>query len=450
MFMMRFGNRSTKKGESIRLKPARQIRSILCGASSARSRSSNACRDRNSRWSIVTAGTPSSFALWSTEAPGTLLMSNLTSAGRLLASRAIASKFEPRPEARTAIAVRRTPRFYFCTTVSQHKPGSGCGTLGLTPVGQRITFDVPGADGECFFIRAGVSQPVWQPFLLKSGTLTDLAELILSVPDFLDYWCEPNVRFCAAVSITELCGAKSEILAAVDDRGRVFILACPDESKPEPYASVVADVLAAAGRLWRMSYSACDELFKKVHGRALGDMAMLRSGPWWDYDVFNAAVENSLSLGRFPTLVFTSRPSGPVADTLTYLAGMNVEARAAGVVIEEQGGIQVAAPLLIGTTRYTWTAPAATGTGKPAESVGPGPAVSPAAKVSREVPPGRIDESEEPAAFPSEPEPARRQDIPLGAMPTQAAKHVAKPPGPGTKPGVMAGRRPPPRKEDRQ
>lgn len=322
----------------------------------------------------------------------------------------------------------------------------------MTPVRQRITFGVADAAG-VFFVRAQAVQPVWQPFLLKSGTSTGLAELILSAPEFLNYWCEANVRFCAAVSITVLCGAKSEILAAVDETGRVFILACPDESKPEPYSSVVADVLAAAGRLWRMSYSACDDLFRKAHGRSLDEMALLRAGPSWDFDTFKTAVENSLGLGRFPTLVFTSRPAGPVNDTLTYLTGMNVEARAAGVVIEERGGIQVAAPLSTGTTTYTWAIPTATGAGKqPGEPVRPSPAaaVKTVATVIPEAPQGGPEERERPAVSPSEPEPARRQEIPLGAMPTQAAKHVAKPPGPGTKPGVMAGRRPPPKKESQQ
>ncbi|MEO0073791.1 MAG: hypothetical protein ABIK43_03935 [candidate division WOR-3 bacterium] len=310
------------------------------------------------------------------------------------------------------------------------------------------------ADGtrEWFFVRARAAQPVWQPFLQKSGTSTGLAELIVTVPEFLNYWCEANVRFCAAVSITEFCGAKSEILAAVDDTGRVFILACPDETRSESYSTVVADVLAAAGRLWRMSYSACEELFRKVHGQSLAEMALLRAGPAWDFDLFKVAVENSLSLGRFPTLVFTSRPAGPVGDTLAYLTGMNVEARAAGVVIEEKGGIQVAAPLSFGATGYTWAALSTPGTVRPQpESTGAVSAGRGVTPVSTEQDAGRLSsERKDTAVEAPETGPVPKQEIPMGAMPTTPAKHVAKPPGPGTKPGVMSGRRPPPKKENQK
>jgi hypothetical protein len=313
----------------------------------------------------------------------------------------------------------------------------------LTLVRRRVGFGVA-ETAETFFARAQRAQSAWQPFLLRSGGPVRTAELVLRAPEFLNLKDEPHVSFCAAASVAALSGSRSEILCAVDEAGRVFIVACPDETQAEPYVDVAADVLAASGRLWRMSYDNFDELFEKAAGRHLDEIVMPKARPAWDFDVFKPAVEHSLEQGRFPTLVLTSRPGGAVGATLTYLGGMNVQAKAAGVLFEERGGIEVAMPVPAGGFRREEVAAGARAAAGQAAGVREPEAARPAQRPLA----ARLPEPAPPAAEGIEPEP--KQDIPAGAMPTHPAKKVAKPPGPGTKPGVMAGPRPAPARPEEQ
>ncbi|MBM3314840.1 hypothetical protein FJY71_03225, partial [candidate division WOR-3 bacterium] len=240
--------------------------------------------------------------------------------------------------------------------------------------------------GGTFFVRARQAQPAWQPFLLATGAPASAVELVLAAPEFLNLTDQPAVSFCAAAPVAGSTGAASRILVAVDEAGRVFLVACPDETEKEPYANLAADVLAAGGRLWRMGYDAFDGLFRQAGGARLDEVVLLRARPTWDFDAFRPAVERSLEQGRFPTLVLTARPSGQVRDTLEYLAGMNVEARAAGVLFEERAGIQVALPLPASGFKAAGVSPPARPVASPstghAEMIG-APAPEPRAEAPR-------------------------------------------------------------------
>lgn len=292
---------------------------------------------------------------------------------------------------------------------------------------------------DVFFVRARQPQPKWQPFLFRPGAAAgDLAELVVRVPEFLNPADDSSARFHAAVSVANLCSASGEVLAAVDESGRVAVVGCPDESRPEPYATLLADILAASGRLWRMGYDAFSDLFQATSGKWLEELVMPRARPDWDFERFRSAVEQSLEQGRFPTLIVTTKPTGPVRDTIGYLLQMNLQVQTAVAMFDERGGIEVAAPVPTSATRTDSTPSSSPGPlgqsytqtlGEPARSqTTPAPAPNPE-RLSSDLTP------EEPPSKPS---------MPAGATPTEPARRVAKPPGPGTKPGVMSGRRPPP------
>ena len=295
------------------------------------------------------------------------------------------------------------------------------------------------------FIRAQAVQPAWIPFFPKqSDAAVNVAAIILQAPEFLRRAGEAPV--CAALSLSKSCGAKGEVLAAVDEVGRVLIVGCPDESAPEPYGSLVADILAASGRLWRMSYEQFSALFQESLGQSLEELVMLRAHSDWDFDVFQPAVAASLAQGRFPVLVVTKMPQGPIQDILAYLATMNLVARLVPVLVYEAAGVQVV---------EFEPAVASKVVTPPISQLGWETSAAPAPPPEKPVVPERPGTPSEPlkpdtlnggATVPA----AEPSPIPSGALPTEPAKYVAKPPGPGTKPGVMAGKRPPPKPEQKK
>jgi hypothetical protein len=192
-----------------------------------------------------------------------------------------------------------------------------------------------------------------------------------------------------------------------------------------------------------MSYDQFAILFHDDSGKWLEEIVMPRARSNWDFDSFKPAVERSLEQGRFPVMVVTARPTGAVKEPLSYLAGMNLQVRAVGILFEEHGGIEAAAaqPGPGPEPKPTSVSPrppqAQPGMSYGYTQVIGAPAPAPVAPPERSSAPPSLAQPE------SAREPARQPAEPAGARPTEPAKHHAKPPGPGTRPGVMSGRRPP-------
>ncbi|NPV14872.1 hypothetical protein HPY86_08090 [candidate division WOR-3 bacterium] len=291
------------------------------------------------------------------------------------------------------------------------------------------------------FIRARAPEPVWQVFPFSQAApdssdikAVEVAELVRRKPDFLNF-AEPSAApFRVAVPVTKNFGVGSPILVAVDEAGGVFLVGCPDESSPDAYRTVVADILAASTRLWRMSYEQFSQIFTEVEGATLEELMLLRSRADWDFEQFEPIVAANLEKGRFPILIVTAHPGGEVRQVLEYLKGMNLVVVLVSYSLWVRGGILVVEPV----------SPSRTLLGVPSAPVGFAPPPSP----PREEPPvvqQPVEVESPPVIEEEEGEKEPIRSIPAGALPTEPAKSVAKPPGPGTKPGVMAGKRPPPK-----
>ncbi|MGQ9677700.1 MAG: hypothetical protein ACUVUD_00245 [bacterium] len=298
------------------------------------------------------------------------------------------------------------------------------------------------------FIRARIAEPSWQVFPFSSEgadsadiRAVEIPELIRRKPAFLDFSEQKAAPFRVALSVSKVFGVNSPVLVAVDETGGIFLVGCPDESGPDAYRTVVADILAVSTRFWRMSYEQFSQIFYDSEGAALEELMMLRSQADWDFDRFRPAVAANLEKGKFPILIVTARPAGEVRQVLEYLKGMNLMVIMVSYSLWVRGGLLVVEPKAhsraeVGGTsesavKYTFPVPSGAPKKEPPVTV-PLVDVEPQPSLKKE------DEVEIPV-----------QSMPAGALPTEPAKNVAKPPGPGTKPGVMAGKRPPPKPKER-
>src|ERR1700683_1217917 len=105
MLSIRPDQRCTNSAVSNRMKPARQIRSILCWSSADCRTASNAARSLPNGWlSMVTAATPLCLAFLRPPASDRLEITTTISAGKSasLAASISAAMFDPRPEIRMA------------------------------------------------------------------------------------------------------------------------------------------------------------------------------------------------------------------------------------------------------------------------------------------------------------------------------------------------------------
>ncbi len=286
-----------------------------------------------------------------------------------------------------------------------------------------------------FYVRVTGSQPVWQffpravkPSEVKIGP--GIAELVHQYPNFLNLADAGMVPFRVVLPLAEIADVRSPVFLAVQESGGLYIIGCPDESGPGAYTTMVADILAASTRMWRMSYEQFSRLFAETEGVELEELMLARSSADWDFEQFQAAVSANLEKGRFPILIVTAEPEGEVRQVLDYLKGMNLNARLVSYSAWAGGGIVVLEPVQAETAVE-------------AEPVRSQPAGVYWAPVEPPPAPAAPPPAAEPP--PSEPtvEPSAR--IGAGAVPTEPAKKIAKPPSPGTKPGVMSGKRPPPK-----
>lgn len=285
-----------------------------------------------------------------------------------------------------------------------------------------------------FYVRVTGPQSVWQffpkpvhPSAVKIGP--GIAELVHQYPSFLNPADPGTAPFRVVLPLVEIADVRSPVFLAVQESGGLYIVGCPDESGPGAYTTMVADILAASTKMWRMSYEQFSRLFAETEGVELEELMLARSSADWDFEQFQAAVSTNLEKGRFPILIVTAEPEGEIRQVLDYLKGMNLNVRLVSYSASESGGIMVLEPA------------------QEEKAVESGPVKSQPAGVywAPTEPPAKSGSPPAPEPPPPEPPVESSTRIGAGAVPTEPAKKIAKPPSSGTKPGVMSGKRPPPK-----
>ncbi len=206
---------------------------------------------------------------------------------------------------------------------------------------------------------------------------------------------------------------------AINEKGRVAVVGCPDVSDSRTYAGLVGDVLAATGRLWHRSYNSLAAGFKQFLGCPLEDFIAGKAGEKWSVEQFRAGVGESLSKGRIPVIVAARGINGEAGEAISYLGSMNLEVKVLGFALVKSDGVEVVFPKPAGQEEWKRTITV----------------------------PGPRPQFEEPALKPA---PAQREPVVVPSDATSPSVTGPAEPEPeqnpwahtGTKPGVMSGKRP--------
>lgn len=174
------------------------------------------------------------------------------------------------------------------------------------------------------------------------GQTIDLVELIVQSPEFLGMAEPKGPMPRAAVVVPQPVSGR--VLVAVDERGGVQLVGCPDMKLEGSAAGVISDLLAANGRLWHQKYPAFTGLFDEALGMALADWVSSRMGPGFSAATFRSGVEECLSKGRFPIVLVVPEFDGPAREMLSYLRNMNLDVRPLGFDLYRGDGVEVVRP----------------------------------------------------------------------------------------------------------
>jgi len=277
-----------------------------------------------------------------------------------------------------------------------------------------------------FCIRARTEREGWQPFVPGlSNAQIDFLGLVLDVPEVLSL-AAPNEPVYRAAMAAPAAAPGSRVLVAVDDRGGLAIVGCPDRSVPGSYREMVAGILATGGRLWHWPYEVLVGEFEAYLGDPLEKYIAKKSGEGWLAKEFREGIEASLRRGHVPVLVAGAGGEDEAAQAFTYLQSMNIRVKSVGFSVYESDGVEVVVPG--GTTR-----------GRARPEPAPAAAPEPARPTPVQRPEGR------PPAGPATGMPrgtsqAVREELSRRSGPGEAEPRTDA----GTKPGVQSGRRPPP------
>jgi len=208
---------------------------------------------------------------------------------------------------------------------------------------------------ELFCVRSTAERAGWQPFLPVPAELAvDAAALVLDAPEFLSTTVS---RYRAAMPAEIPALAPGRVLVAVADDGRIALVACPQEDGPDAWTALVADVLTAAGRLWRRPYESLATEFQQHLGVGLEERLVGLSEP-----ALRAGLEQRLKQGRFPVFVLVSSLSPEASEAIALLRSMNIEVKVLGFETYKSGAVDAVVP----TTQVKAAAQPAAGSNRPA------------------------------------------------------------------------------------
>ncbi len=176
------------------------------------------------------------------------------------------------------------------------------------------------------------------------GQPIDLVELTVQSPEFLGMVEPSGPMPRAAVVVPQPVSGR--VLVAVDERGGVQLVGCPDMRLEGNAAGVISDILAANGRLWHQKYPAFAALFDEALGMALADWVSSRVGPSFSAAAFRSGVEDCLNKGRFPIVLVVPEFDNAAREMLSYLRNMNLDVRPLGFELYRGDGVEVVRPRL--------------------------------------------------------------------------------------------------------
>lgn len=328
----------------------------------------------------------------------------------------------------------------------------------------------PSRPGDAFCFRVKEEREAWSVLLpIPSRSATDISRLAVEAPEFLGMdGSGPAVRLTVPVPGGDQSGCR--VMAAIDEVGGIMVVGCPLKGDRAACTALVRETIAWYGRFWRMTYEQFDAMAAKVLGRPLVDSVAEASGAQFDEAKFRAGIVQVLDKGRFPVIILLDKLDGEATEALTFLRSLDMDLKVFGVELYESWGVEVALPKLLSV-------------GEPARESGSGRGVArPAPPPGRQPPPPRfltsmstqnvaqigrpepqpeppVQQEWKPTPNPERPwatQPAPKIEPSPEPRPVQAAPSVP-PPRPsastktvwdGSMPGVMAGKRPPPKPAD--
>jgi hypothetical protein len=340
-------------------------------------------------------------------------------------------------------------------------------------VSQELRTAQPPRQADAFCFRVKEERQAWNVLLpVPSKYSVDIGKLVASAPEFLGMDAPgPVVRLCVPVAGGEAAGC--QVMVAVDESGGVMVVGSPLKAERPALTSLVREILVLHGRLWRMGFVEFASLIASGTDRPLLEAMAEECGAGLDEAVLRAGLEQTLGKGHFPVVILLNSLDREAEEAVSYLKSLGLNLKAFGVELYESWGVEVALPRLLSV-------------GEPAREAGPGRTVPrPTPPPPRQPPPRFQTASPAVAAFgkpepQSAPEP-RRESEPVQWKPTPspqrpwATQQVSQSPKPeprpepkpvetarapaapppesppermiwdGTKPGVMAGKRPGPK-----
>jgi hypothetical protein len=329
-----------------------------------------------------------------------------------------------------------------------------------TPTGSAAQ---PGHPGGAFCFRLKQERPGWNVLLpIPAKTIVDLAALVREVPEFLSM--DGGGAPCrAAVLLSEQGDAR--VLAGIDEAGGICLVGYPAQVTREVLTVVVRELLVLTGRLWRMPLEEFAAVLEQRLGRSLGEHFVGKAAKDWSEAGFRAGLRQSLEQGRFPVVLLLAGTNKDAIEAMAHLKSHGIALKPLGVFLYESWGIEVVVPKVLAIAelglhegaeqaksvprpapppprmpprRFQTGQPsvAQIGASEPGQQSGPAPAVE-MPWAHQQVPKPAVA----PGPAPVGPRPAQSQPVPKPAP-------AEKPVWDGSMPGVMAGKRPPPKLPD--
>ncbi len=329
---------------------------------------------------------------------------------------------------------------------------------GPTPLTAR-----PG-DAFCFHLKEERSG--WNVLLPVPGkNQIDVTTLLRDAPEFLSM--DDTGAICrVAVPLFEHGDAR--VLAALDEAGGVCLVGYPVQVTREVVTTVAREILVLSGRLWRMPLEEFTAMLEKGPGRTLGELFAGKTPKDWAEATFRAGLRRSLEQGRFPVKVLLPSSNKDAVEVLSYLRQCNVAVTPVSVESYESWGVEIVVPKVLsipelGSHEGTERVQSVHRPSPPPRTPPPRFQTSQAgvAQIGRPEPEPQASPEWKPTPNPERPwasQPAPKPVVEVESPRTESRPTPAAPalkPAPaektvwdGTMPGVMAGKRPPPRSPD--
>lgn len=167
-----------------------------------------------------------------------------------------------------------------------------------------------------------------------------LIELLQQSPEFIGMALGTELPRAMAV----IPGAGSgRVFVAVNEQGKIMIVGCPDQRADGGVSAMIADLLAATGRLWHQPITTLAAMFGDSEGRNLIQQIKMRVADI-SIERFQAGVEKSLQEGKFTMVIAVDRVDEAIEQMLSYLKEMNLKVRLISYDYHKLNGLEIVIP----------------------------------------------------------------------------------------------------------